>query len=89
MRYKTLGGTGLLVSEICLGTMTFGTPVGRADAIGLCHAAFDAGINFIDTANSYEGYSRVVGSAGALTGYHWGLPRKRAILGWEAGVTSR
>ncbi len=26
MRYKTLGGTGLLVSEICLGTMTFGGP---------------------------------------------------------------
>ncbi len=31
---------------------------------------------------------RVVGSSGALTGYHWGLPRKRAILGWERGVTS-
>jgi AraC family transcriptional regulator of adaptative response/methylated-DNA-[protein]-cysteine methyltransferase len=29
---------------------------------------------------------RVVGSSGALTGYHWGVPRKRAILGWEAGV---
>lgn len=29
---------------------------------------------------------RVVGSNGALTGYHWGVPRKRAILGWEAGV---
>lgn len=29
---------------------------------------------------------RVVGSSGALTGYHWGLPRKRAILGWEYGV---
>src|SRR5690606_16082659 len=32
---------------------------------------------------------RVVGSSGALTGYHWGLPRKRAILGWEAGVSAR
>jgi AraC family transcriptional regulator, regulatory protein of adaptative response / methylated-DNA-[protein]-cysteine methyltransferase len=31
---------------------------------------------------------RVVGSAGALTGYHWGLPRKRAILGWESGVAA-
>lgn len=30
---------------------------------------------------------RVVGSSGALTGYHWGLPRKRAILGWEHGMT--
>ncbi|MEQ1902421.1 MAG: methylated-DNA--[protein]-cysteine S-methyltransferase [Devosia sp.] len=31
---------------------------------------------------------RVVGANGALTGYHWGVPRKRAILGWEAGITS-
>jgi AraC family transcriptional regulator of adaptative response/methylated-DNA-[protein]-cysteine methyltransferase len=29
---------------------------------------------------------RVVGSNGALTGYHWGVPRKRAILGWECGI---
>jgi AraC family transcriptional regulator of adaptative response/methylated-DNA-[protein]-cysteine methyltransferase len=29
---------------------------------------------------------RVVGTSGALTGYHWGVPRKRAILGWESGV---
>jgi AraC family transcriptional regulator of adaptative response/methylated-DNA-[protein]-cysteine methyltransferase len=28
---------------------------------------------------------RAVGKSGALTGYHWGLTRKRAILGWEAG----
>jgi AraC family transcriptional regulator of adaptative response/methylated-DNA-[protein]-cysteine methyltransferase len=32
---------------------------------------------------------RVVGTSGALTGYHWGLPRKRAILGWECGVSAR
>ena len=32
---------------------------------------------------------RAVGSSGALTGYHWGLTRKRAILGWEAGQVSR
>lgn len=31
---------------------------------------------------------RVVGTSGALTGYHWGVPRKRAILGWEAGIIS-
>jgi AraC family transcriptional regulator of adaptative response/methylated-DNA-[protein]-cysteine methyltransferase len=28
---------------------------------------------------------RALGKSGALTGYHWGLTRKRAILGWEAG----
>lgn len=32
---------------------------------------------------------RVVGTSGALTGYHWGLPRKRAILGWECGVAAK
>lgn len=32
---------------------------------------------------------RVVGSSGALTGYHWGLPRKRAILGWETGLSAQ
>ena len=29
---------------------------------------------------------RVIGKSGALTGYHWGLTRKRAILGWESGL---
>ena len=31
---------------------------------------------------------RAIGKSGALTGYHWGLTRKRAILGWEAGQTA-
>ena len=31
---------------------------------------------------------RVVGRSGSLTGYHWGLTRKRAILGWEAGLAA-
>lgn len=64
MRYRTLGQTGLFVSELCLGTMTFGVNEGRyaaatgvtqheADAIFRC--AFDAGINFVDTANVYGG----------------------------------
>ena len=32
---------------------------------------------------------RVLGRSGALTGYHWGLARKQAIIGWEAGRTRR
>lgn len=32
---------------------------------------------------------RVIGKSGALTGYHWGLTRKRAMLGWEAGISSQ
>ncbi|WP_448951248.1 aldo/keto reductase [Labrys neptuniae] len=70
MRYKTLGGTGLLVSELCLGTMTFGSGdgiwahMGRLDqsaADGIVARALDAGINFIDTADVYsEGLSEEI-----------------------------
>jgi len=66
MKYNLLGNTGLLVSELCLGTMTFGGK-GRFAHIGqleqdavnqLVKASVDAGINFIDTANVYsEGLS--------------------------------
>jgi len=66
MQLRSLGSSGLLVSPICLGTMTFGTPVGEADAIRLTHAAIDLGINFIDTANVYEGYARYLGSPGGV-----------------------
>lgn len=70
MRYKTLGRSGLLVSELCLGTMTFGGSQGiwgqigavqQADADGLVRRALDAGVNFIDTANVYsEGRSEEI-----------------------------
>ncbi|MCX5578335.1 aldo/keto reductase [Kaistia terrae] len=69
MRTKTLGGTGLLVSEICLGTMTFGgrgfwTAIGQLDqsvADNIVARALDAGVNFIDTADVYsEGLSEEV-----------------------------
>lgn len=53
MNLRTLGASGLLVSPICLGTMTFGEPVAEPDAIRLVHGAMDLGINFIDTANVY------------------------------------
>jgi len=66
MQSRLLGNSGLLVSPICLGTMTFGTPVSELDAIRLIHASIDLGINFIDTANVYEGYARYLGSAGGV-----------------------
>jgi aryl-alcohol dehydrogenase-like predicted oxidoreductase len=73
MRYRSLGKTGLLVSEICLGTMTFGGK-GFWEAIGklpgkevdaIVGASLDAGVNFIDTADVYsEGESeRLLGDA--------------------------
>ena len=62
MRYRLLGRTGLYVSELCLGTMTFGDQgwwkvlggLGQEVATGLVKQAFDAGVNFIDTANVYS-----------------------------------
>ena len=68
MRYKLLGHSGLRVSEICLGTMTFGNTWGAMGADqDVCRAIYEAyrarGGNFIDTANKYtEGTSeRIVG----------------------------
>lgn len=62
MRYKLLGNSGLRVSELCLGTMTFGTEWGNGADHPTSRAQFDrfceAGGNFIDTANRYtEGTS--------------------------------
>ena len=67
MNNQTIPGTHLQVSPLCLGTMTFGTPVGEAEAVRLMHQALDRGVNFIDTANAYEGYTRFVGSPGGIT----------------------
>lgn len=66
MQFTTLPGTGISVSRLCLGTMTFGSPVAEPDAIRLVHDAAELGINFIDTANMYEGYNRFAGSAGGV-----------------------
>lgn len=66
MNNRSIPNTDLNVSPICLGTMTFGTPVGEADAIKITHFAVDHGINFIDTANMYEGYTRHIGSPGGV-----------------------
>ena len=66
MKRNMIPKTELEVSEICLGTMTFGTPVGEPEAIKLIHYAIEQGINFIDTANMYEGYARYAGSSGGV-----------------------
>ncbi len=66
MQRRTLGGSDLSVSRICLGTMTFGTPVSPDDAVELIRGAAGLGVDFVDTANMYEGYARVAGSAGGV-----------------------
>jgi aryl-alcohol dehydrogenase-like predicted oxidoreductase len=55
MDYRRLGRAGLKVSEICLGTMTFGNGADEGEAARMVHAALDAGVNFFDTANTYVG----------------------------------
>lgn len=65
MEYKVLGKSGLLVSELCLGTMTFGKEVNESDSIKMVHKFLDEGGNFIDTADVYVGgeSERIVGKA--------------------------
>jgi len=74
MRYNRLGSTGLLVSELCFGTMTFGGRgevwgqigrLGQGEADALVGRALEAGVNFFDTADQYsEGESeRILGKA--------------------------
>jgi aryl-alcohol dehydrogenase-like predicted oxidoreductase len=60
MEYRRLGNTGLRVSELCLGTMTFGSKffniaaVDQAGATAMVRRALEAGVNFFDTANVYS-----------------------------------
>ena len=92
MQYRRLGASGLLVSPIALGTMTFGTPVAEPEAIRLVHTAMDLGINFIDVANVYEGYARFLGSSGGVAEEIVGKAlrdrRDRVVLATKVGRRS-
>ena len=90
MRYRLLGRTGLYVSELCLGTMTFGGNgfwkvmggLEQEAATALVRQSFDAGVNFIDTANIYS-----VGASETLTGNaikSLGLPRDELVVATKA-----
>ncbi len=68
MNYRPLGRTGVLVSPLCLGAMNFGAATSEADSIEIIHAALDAGINFIDTADVYNGGQSEIVVGKALKG---------------------
>lgn len=53
MDFRYIGKSGLRVSSICMGTMTFGTSTSKSEAFKIMDAAYDAGINFYDTAELY------------------------------------
>lgn len=90
MRYKLLGRTGLYVSEVALGTMTYGGKgfwevvgnLGQEAVNAQIRTAFDAGINLIDTADVYSmGQSeRLVGVALKALG----LPREELVIATKA-----
>jgi aryl-alcohol dehydrogenase-like predicted oxidoreductase len=67
MQYRYLGNTGVQVSPLCLGTMMFGEWGNKDvdDSVRVIHAALDAGINFVDTADVYSagGSEEIVGKA--------------------------
>src|SRR5271167_4542082 len=79
MRYKLLGKSGLRVSELCLGTMTFGEDWGwgssKDTAKGVFDAFIEAGGNFLDTANLYTN-----GSSERLLGEFIHADRNRYVV---------
>jgi aryl-alcohol dehydrogenase-like predicted oxidoreductase len=68
MEYRQVGRSGLKVSELCLGTMTFGHGTDQAEAQRMVDRAFDAGMNFFDTANTYADMQSEVFLGKALAG---------------------
>jgi aryl-alcohol dehydrogenase-like predicted oxidoreductase len=84
MKYRLLADTGVFVSELCLGTMTFGgrgqiyEVMGALDQTqvnGIVHRAIDAGVNFIDTADVYSS-----GESEALLGRSLAGRREQVVL---------
>ena len=91
MKYHTLGPTGLLVSEICLGTMTFSSAEGMWKSIAgveqnladqLLKRSFDAGVNFVDTADVYTNGESEKTLAKAIS--NLGIARKDIVIATKA-----
>ena len=89
MRYRELGRTGLRVSELTLGTMTFGAGLGDVSGVDqrgadeLVARALDAGVNSFDTADVYSG-----GEAEELLGRALGSRRDEVLVATKAGIRS-
>lgn len=85
MQYRILGRTGLKVSALCMGTMQFGWSADEALSHQILSAAYDAGLNFIDTADIYSRW--VPGNPGGVSEEiigRWmksaGIPRDRLVI---------
>jgi aryl-alcohol dehydrogenase-like predicted oxidoreductase len=75
MEYRRLGRSGLKVSEICLGTMTFGHGTDTNEAERITHDAMDAGVTFFDTAYGYSD-----GASETMLGQALGARRREAVI---------
>ena len=84
MKQRRLGASGLCVSEICLGVMTFGERTDEAEAGKILASARDAGVNFVDTANQYAG-----GKSETMLGKLLKGDRNRWIVASKCGNTGR
>jgi aryl-alcohol dehydrogenase-like predicted oxidoreductase len=75
MDYRRLGSSGLKVSEICLGTMTFGHGTDTAEAERIVQTSLDAGVTFFDTADGYSD-----GASETMLGRALGARRREAVI---------
>ncbi|MFW6051080.1 MAG: aldo/keto reductase [Myxococcota bacterium] len=91
MKQRRLGRTGLSVSEICLGTMTFGSMADEKTSHAILDRAFDAGIDFFDTAEIYPvpPMEHYAGTTESIFG-RWleGKPRDAVVLATKVGGPS-
>ncbi|BAP42588.1 aldo/keto reductase [Pseudomonas sp. 21LCFQ02] len=90
MSYRTLGQSGLKVSTLTLGSMMFGEQTGTEESLRIIDKAWDQGVNFIDTADVYNGgrSEEIVGEAIAARRSEWVLATKVAV-GPSDGVPNR
>ncbi|MGI9536326.1 MAG: aldo/keto reductase [Desulfocapsaceae bacterium] len=75
MNYRNMGKSGLKVSEVCFGTMTFGHGTDEPEANAMVDLCFDAGINFFDTADGYQ-----VGASEIMLGKALKGRRREAVI---------
>lgn len=102
MEYKRLGRTGLKVSQLCLGTMTFGNQCDSTSSHEILNYALEAGISFIDTADIYpaNGIPEAIGETERIIGQWLGPHRDDVVLAtkfwaptgpnpWQGGASRR
>ena len=97
MKMNELGRSGIMISDLCLGTMTYGTQTDRADAFAQMDMSVEAGINLFDTAEMYpvnpitaetQGDSeRLVGDwfQASVSAIKWCWPPN--ILAWGSNIS--